>query len=98
MKALWNNQIIAESNDTIIIEGNHYFPPKSVNKKFLKHSETKTNCPWKGKASYYDIVANNKTNQDTAWFYNHPKPTALEIVKKDFSGYIAFWRGVEITD
>ena len=92
MKAIWNNQVIAESNDTINIEGNHYFPVDSMNKEFLKDSETHTVCHWKGTASYYDIKVNGKVNQDAAWFY--PEPSNLAEGIKD---HVAFWRGVEIT-
>jgi len=92
MKAIWNSQVIAESNDTINIEGNHYFPVDSMNKEFLKDSETHTVCHWKGTASYYDIKVNGKVNQDAAWFY--PEPSNLAEGIKD---HVAFWRGVEIT-
>jgi uncharacterized protein (DUF427 family) len=92
MKAIWNNQVIAESNDTINIEGNYYFPVDSMNKEFLKDSETHTVCHWKGTASYYDIKVNGKVNQDAAWFY--PEPFNLAEGIKD---HVAFWRGVGIT-
>lgn len=89
MKAIWNNQVIAESNDTVIVEGNHYFPADAVKKELLKPSDTHTTCPWKGLASYYSLTVDGKTNEDSAWFYPEPKEAAKEI--KD---YIAFWRGV----
>jgi uncharacterized protein (DUF427 family) len=92
MKAIWNNQVIAESDDTIIIEGNHYFPVESMNPKFLKPSETQTECHWKGTASYYNIDVKGEVNQDAAWYY--PKPSNLAEGIKD---HVAFWRGVEIT-
>ena len=92
MKASWNNQLIAESDDTIIIEGNHYFPPDSVNTEFLVESATTTVCPWKGDASYFDIVVDGNVNKDAAWYYPEPKEEAKEI-----KGYVAFWRGVEIS-
>jgi uncharacterized protein (DUF427 family) len=98
MKALWNNQVIAESDDTIFIEGNHYFPTSSVNKKYLAESTTHSTCPWKGEASYFNVAVEDQVNQDAGWYYPNPKPTAIEIVKKDFSGYVAFWRGVDITN
>ncbi|REG88397.1 DUF427 domain-containing protein [Algoriphagus antarcticus] len=92
MKAFWNNQLLAESNETKIIEGNHYFPPGSINRDFFKSSNTHTSCPWKGKASYFSLEVNSEENKDAAWYYPDPKPAASEI--KD---YIAFWKGVEVT-
>jgi len=92
MKAFWNNQLLAESNETKIIEGNHYFPPQSISMDFFKPSNTNTSCPWKGKASYFSIEVDSQENKDAAWSYPDPKPAASEI--KD---YIAFWKGVEIT-
>lgn len=93
MKAIWNNEVIAESNDTVVVEGNHYFPPQSVNKAYLMPSNTHSTCPWKGNASYYSIKVNNEINEDAAWYYPQPKEAASEI--KD---HIAFWRGVKIED
>lgn len=93
MKAIWNNTVIAESNSTIIIENNHYFPPSSVNSAFLKPSETTTVCPWKGEASYYTIKVNEDINKNAAWYYPKPKEKASDI--KD---YVAFWKGVSITE
>jgi uncharacterized protein (DUF427 family) len=92
MQATWNSTTIAESDKTVVIEGNHYFPPESVNKDYLKPSSTHTKCPWKGEASYYHIVVNGETNKDAAWYYPEPKPAASEI--KD---HIAFWRGVKVS-
>jgi uncharacterized protein (DUF427 family) len=91
MKAIWNQTIIAESNDTIVVEGNHYFPPQAVNQDLLKDSPTHTQCPWKGQASYYTVVANGKENKDAAWYYPNPKEAASQI-----KHYIAFWRGVKV--
>ena len=91
MKAIWNNEVIAESNDTIVIENNHYFPPSAVKKDFLQPSGTHTHCPWKGDASYYSLSVNGQVNKDAAWYYPAPKDAASEI--KD---YIAFWKGVVI--
>ncbi len=91
MKAIWNNQIIAESNETLLIEGNHYFPLESVKKEFLQSSDTHSTCPWKGLASYYTLAANGKENKDAAWFYPAPKFAAKEI-----RNMVAFWRGVEV--
>ncbi|CAM3876558.1 DUF427 domain-containing protein [Mucilaginibacter galii] len=91
MKALWNNQVIAESDQTIIIENNHYFPAASVKKEFIKPSSTHTTCPWKGLASYYTLEVDGEQNRDAAWYYPDPKPAAAEI--KD---YVAFWKGVKV--
>lgn len=91
MKAIWNNEILAESDDTIVVENNHYFPPTSVNCQFLEGSSTHTTCNWKGIASYYTITVDDKQNEDAAWCYPEPKDKARNI--KD---YIAFWRGVEV--
>lgn len=93
MKAIWNDNVIAESNATINIEGNEYFPENTVKQKFLKKSETNTVCHWKGVASYYDIVVNGKTNKDAAWYYSEPKEMASKI-----KNYIAFWKGVEVKE
>ncbi len=92
MKAIWNNEVIAESDDTVVIEGNHYFPPSSVNNEYLVESSTLTVCPWKGEANYYDIVVGDNVNKDGAWYYPDPKTEAAEI--KD---HVAFWRGVQVT-
>jgi uncharacterized protein (DUF427 family) len=92
MKATWNGATIAESDDTIVVEGNHYFPPDKVNREMLVASDTHTVCHWKGTASYYTIEANGKSNKDAAWYYPDPKPAASEI-----AGYIAFWKRVQIT-
>lgn len=92
MKAIWNDRIIAESNSTIKIEGNHYFPVDSVQSEFLAQSDTHTVCPWKGTASYYDIKVEGNTNKDAAWYYSEPKAMATEI-----KNYVAFWRGVMIS-
>ncbi len=91
MKAVWNNATIAESDKTVVIEGNHYFPPESVDKQYFQESSTHTTCPWKGKASYYSVVVDGQVNKDAAWYYPEPKPAAAEI--KD---HVAFWRGVEV--
>ncbi|MEN6480836.1 MAG: DUF427 domain-containing protein [Anaerolineaceae bacterium] len=92
MKAIWNGTVIAESDNTIVVENNHYFPPESVAKEYLTDSPTHSTCPWKGFASYYNIVANGKTNEDAAWYYAEPKEAANQI-----KGYVAFWKGVEIS-
>ncbi len=92
MKAIWNGATLAESDKTIIIEGNHYFPADSINKQYFDPSATHTTCHWKGTASYYNIVADGKTNKDAAWFYPAPKDAAKEI-----ENYVAFWKDVEVT-
>ena len=91
MKAIWNGQVLAESDNTIVIEGNHYFPPQSINKDFFKASDTHTTCPWKGLASYSSLEVNGQSNEDAAWYY----PEASELAK-GIKGYYAFWKGVEV--
>jgi uncharacterized protein (DUF427 family) len=91
MKAVWNNVTLAESDKTIVVEGNHYFPPETVNREHVQPSETHTICSWKGEASYFTVAAGGQTNKDAAWFYPSPKPEAAHI--KD---YVAFWHGVKI--
>jgi uncharacterized protein (DUF427 family) len=91
MKAIWKNQILAESDKTIQIEGNHYFPADSINKELYKSSNTHSTCPWKGIASYYTIEVDGEVNKDAAWFYPEPKSAAKEI-----QDYVAFWKGVEV--
>jgi uncharacterized protein (DUF427 family) len=93
MKAVWNNTVLAESNDTIVVEGNHYFPADSIRNEYFQPSETHTVCGWKGTASYYDVVVNGETNRDAAWFYPETKPDA-----KNIEGYVAFWKGVQVSD
>lgn len=90
-KAIWNNTIIAESDQTEIVEGNHYFPPDSIKTEYFRPSATTTVCSWKGTANYYDIIVGDKLNPGAAWYYPHPKPAAQNI--KD---YIAFWRGIRV--
>ena len=91
MKAIWNGQIIAESNDTVVVENNHYFPEDTINKEFFQSSETHTVCPWKGTANYYSLEVDGKENKDAAWFY----PTPSELAK-NLKNYVAFWKGVEV--
>lgn len=100
MKVIWNNEVIAEANqdELIRIEGNWYFPPKSLNWEFFTESEHRTICPWKGEASYYDITVNGEVNKDAAWYYPEPREGSVERVKKDFANYVAFWHGVEVTE
>jgi uncharacterized protein (DUF427 family) len=98
MKATWNGQVIAESEETIQIEGNQYFPPSSVKRDFAQPSSTHTTCPWKGEASYYDVVVGGQTNHDAAWYYPQPKEGSIERVGHDFTDYVAFWNGVQVTE
>ena len=93
MKAIWNGAVLAESDKTIVVEGNHYFPPDSVNREYLQESSTRTTCPWKGLASYYSVVVDDQPNRDAAWTYPNPKPAAAQI--KD---HVAFWRGVKVEE
>ncbi len=93
MRALWNGSVIAESDDTVVVENNHYFPASSVDTSVLRPSTKKTTCPWKGEASYWSLEVDGKTNTDAAWFYPAPKDAAAEIKDR-----FAFWRGVEVTD
>jgi uncharacterized protein (DUF427 family) len=91
MKAVWNGQVVAESDKTVVVEGNPYFPPDAIKREYFKASDRHTVCPWKGTASYYDVVADGKTSEGGAWYYPDPKSAAAEI-----KGYIAFWRGVKV--
>ncbi len=91
MKATWNGETIAESNDTVVVEGNHYFPADSIKSDYFQPSEKHTVCGWKGTASYYDIVVNGETNADAAWYYPETKPDADNI-----KNYVAFWKGVTV--
>jgi uncharacterized protein (DUF427 family) len=91
VKATWNGAVLAESDRTQIVEGNHYFPPESINSEYFQSSDTKTTCFWKGVASYYTIVVSGQENKDAAWYYPEPKEKAQNI-----KNYVAFWRGVKI--
>ncbi len=93
MKAVWNNTVLAESTETVVIEGNHYFPPESINKDHFKNSELNTSCPWKGIASYYHIEVGGEVNEDAAWYYPEVSSLASSI-----KGYVAFWNGVEVIE
>ncbi len=93
MKAIWHDTILAESDETIVIENNHYFPATSIRNQYFINSETTTECNWKGTASYYSILVNDETNKDAAWYYQSPEKAATEI-----TGYVAFWRGVNIIE
>lgn len=92
MKAIWHNEVIAESDKTVVVENNHYFPQEAVNMSLLTPSSTHTHCPWKGDASYYNVTIDGKVNKDAAWYYPDPKAAAAEIKDR-----IAFWKGVEVT-
>lgn len=100
MKAVWQNTVIAEApkEDLIYIEQNWYFPPASVKQEFLRKSDTPYTCPWKGVCQYFDVGKDDTWSNDSAWSYPTPKPSAIAIVKKDFSGYVAFWRDVEVRE
>ena len=91
MKAIWNDTVIAESDETHVVEGNHYFPRESVDLRFLKQTAMKTLCPWKGIASYYTIEVDGKEKRDAAWTYRHPFPWIRKI-----RGHVAFWNGVDV--
>jgi uncharacterized protein (DUF427 family) len=100
MKAIWNDIVIAEAprEDLIYIEQNWYFPPASVKQEYLQKSPTPYTCPWKGDCQYFNVGQDDKWSQDSAFSYPDPKPSAIEIVKKDFSDYVAFWRDVTVGD
>jgi uncharacterized protein (DUF427 family) len=93
MKAIWKDAILAESDKTIVVEGNHYFPPESIKREYFQASETHSTCPWKGIASYYHVQIGDQVNRDSAWYYPGPKEAARTI--KD---HLAFWRGVRIIE
>ena len=91
MKAIWNGTVLAESDDTVVVEGNHYFPREALNDAYLRPSETRTICPWKGTASYYTLEVDGQTNPDAVWYYPEPKEAARQIRDR-----VAFWKGVTI--
>ncbi len=93
IRATWRGKVIAESDKTVVVEGNRYFPPESVKKEHLKDSKTTSVCPWKGTAHYYDLVVEGETNKDAAWHYPEPSEAASKI-----KGYVAFWKGVKIEE
>ena len=90
-RAIWEGTVLAESDDGVVVEGNFYFPPESINKEYFRSNDNTSMCPWKGTASYYDVVVEGKENPDAAWYYPDPKDAAKEI-----KGRIAFWRGVQV--
>jgi uncharacterized protein (DUF427 family) len=91
MRAVWHNTTLAESDDTVVVEGNHYFPPDSIRREYFSPSDTHTTCPWKGEASYYDVSVDGEVNRDAAWYYPSVKDAAAEI-----KGHVAFWKGVKV--
>jgi uncharacterized protein (DUF427 family) len=93
MKAIWNGTVLAVSDDTVVVEGNHYFPPDALRREHFRESDHHTTCPWKGEASYYTVAVDGETNENAAWYYPEPKEAAAQI--KD---HVAFWRGVEVTE
>jgi len=93
MKALWNDVVIAESDDTVVVEGNHYFPEAAVNRDFLTFSNHRTSCPWKGQAHYHSLLVNGELNPDAVWYYPEPSEAAAQI-----KGRMAFWKGVQIVE
>ena len=93
MKAVWNDTVLAESDDTVVVEGNHYFPPDAISAEYFKESSTTSVCPWKGTASYYSLDVNGQQNPDAAWYYPDTKEAASHI-----QGRIAFWKGVQVSD
>ncbi len=93
MKAVWEGKVLAESDKTVVVEGNHYFPPDSVKREYLTPSDKHTTCPWKGLASYYHVRVGHKSNPDVAWCYLEPKEAATTI-----KNHVAFWRGVKVAE
>jgi uncharacterized protein (DUF427 family) len=91
MRAVWRDTVLAESDDTVVVEGNHYFPADSVRREHFRESDAHTTCPWKGEASYYDVLADGEVNKDAAWYYPQPKDAAKEIKDR-----VAFWKGVKV--
>lgn len=100
MRALWNDVVVAEApkDELIYIEGNWYFPPSRVNQTYLRKSPTPYVCPWKGTCQYFDVGAGEEWGSDAAWSYPSPKSSAIDMVKKDFSNYVAFWRDVQVVE
>ncbi|MEO8809344.1 MAG: DUF427 domain-containing protein [Rhodanobacter sp.] len=92
MKAIWNDAVLAESDDTVVVEGNHYFPADALRREHFRESDHRTSCPWKGTASYYDVVVDNEVNPNAAWYYAQPKEAAKQI-----NGRVAFWKGITVS-
>ena len=93
MKALWNGKLIAESNDTVVVEGNHYFPEDSLKREYVAFSNHRSSCPWKGQAHYYSLLVDGEMNPDAVWFYPEPSEAAAQIKDR-----VAFWKGVQVVD
>jgi uncharacterized protein (DUF427 family) len=93
VRAIWNGAVLAESDQTVMVEGNHYFPPDSINNTYFKENDRHTVCPWKGLASYYDVVVDDQVNRSAAWYYPEPNRAAEKI-----RGYVAFWNGVNVEE
>jgi uncharacterized protein (DUF427 family) len=93
MKAIWNDTVLADSDDTVVVEGNHYFPAASLREEYFRESDHHSVCPWKGTASYYDVVVDDAVNAQAAWYYPQPKDAAAQI-----AGRVAFWKGVRVVD
>ena len=91
MRAIWRDAVLAESDDTVVVEGNHYFPAGAIDRQYFRESATHSTCPWKGEASYYDVVVGDEVNRDAAWYYPTPKEAAANI-----TGHVAFWKGVKV--
>lgn len=91
MQAVWKDKVIARNDDTVIVEGNHYFPVEALDREYVRESATHSSCPWKGEASYYDVVVDGEVNRDAAWYYPQPKDAAANI-----AGHVAFWKGVRV--
>ena len=92
-KAIWKDKVIAESSATVLVEGNHYFPPQDVKQEYLVETDHRTQCPWKGEAHYYNLVVEGETNENAAWFYPQPKEKAVHI-----TNHVAFWKGVSVEE
>lgn len=93
MRAIWKDTVLARSDDTVVVEGNHYFPADSLNQEYFRPSDHHSVCPWKGTASYYDVVVGDEVNAQSAWYYPQPKEAAAQI-----AGRVAFWRGIQVVD
>jgi uncharacterized protein (DUF427 family) len=93
VKAIWNNTVIAQSDDTVVVEGNHYFPESSLKREYVTFSNHRTSCPWKGQAHYYSLLVNGDLNPDAVWYYPEPSEAAAQI-----KGRVAFWKGVQVTE
>ncbi|CAM0997813.1 DUF427 domain-containing protein [Rhodanobacter sp. Root179] len=93
MRAIWNDAVLAETDDTVVVEGNHYFPAASLQHEYFRESDHHSVCPWKGTASYYDVIVGDAVNAQAAWYYPHPKEAAAQI-----AGRVAFWKGIRVID